>query len=388
MELEERTSHKLEELAREFSDTFNNRGNFVVKTSPASLMIMGDHTHYNDGILLSVPVSEYATVILRKRKDCSKNVLFENKLYRFHTDAEEDFANNWLGEYLQKLFIYLDEKWEECFGFDALLEAEIPECLGIGRYSAIGSAFVKALYEDYNIYQSDIEIADVTQGVEKQIIEQISNRGHHFTSILNPKNAIILTDLREEEPQLLEFPAEDYRIILADTGIRIKNPSAICNERIEECMVGVSGLRLYIWGIKNLRDVELDFLKSHVHMIPKIVYRRCYYNVTEKSRVEKAISLINVGALESFGQLIRESHNGLKSDYDLSSEQQNFIVTAAKEHPGYLGGKMISCSPKRAVYNLVRKEFAEDFIRHIRDNYRAKFGKDLEIRKLKFAEGE
>ncbi|RMD50996.1 MAG: hypothetical protein D6830_01355, partial [Ignavibacteria bacterium] len=281
----------------------------------------------------------------------------------------------------------LEEKYDRKFGFNALVDVNIPVCLGIGRYSSLGSAFLRAFNSAFDIHMNSKDSVNITQGTEKDIIEQISNRGHHFTSILNPAKSLVLTDLRKDDPSFIPFPTNKYSIVLTDTKIDIKNPSKICNERIEECQVGVKGLRLYIWGIKNLRDVKKDFLERHIHMIPRLVYKRCYYNVTERERVEKAIDAIEKRKFDEFGKIICDSHQSLRTDYDLSTDMLDFISQNACKYDGVLGSKMISCSPRRSVFNLVQKNFADEFIELIQQDFSEKYKEELEIHKLNLIEG-
>ncbi len=389
MKNKKRLLPQISELEKSFFNTFKPSKGAIIKISPASIMFLGDHTHYNDGILLSSAVQKYVSVIFSRRKDTQKNLLFNDTLYNLSVSKDELAAlkKDWVFEYLIELIDNLEEREGKKFGFDALVDVDIPVCLGLGRYAALGSAFLKAFKEAYGFQYSEIDLVNITQGTEKQIIELISNRGHHFTAFLNPPKSLVLTDLRKDHPDFIPFPTENYRIILTDTQIDIKNPSAICNERIEECQVGVKGLRLYIWGIKNLRDVKLDFLKQHIHMIPRLVYKRCYYNVTERKRVEEAIKNIEKKKLKEFGKLIFDSHNSLNEDYDLSTEHLNFIVNNSKELPGVIGSKMISCSPRRSAYHIVKKENSDEFIDKISTIYRQKYDSELEISKIKFSEG-
>lgn len=373
------------ELLSLFNNTFNSPEKPIVKIAPASIMLLGDHTQYNDGILLSAALRTYAKIILSPRGDSEKNVLFNSAVYQLNNGDEAE--SNWVLTYIAELIKNVEEREEREFGFDLLVEANFPIALGIGRYSAIGAAVLLALDEAFEIQCEESELVNITQGTEKQIIELISNRGNHFTSFFNPPNSLVKTDLRKVQPDFIPFPINNYRIVITDTKIDIKNPASICAERIEECQVGVKGLRLYIWGIKNLRDVGLEFLEKHYHMIPHLVYKRCYYNVLERIRVEKAIKLIKSKRYALFGKLILESHENLNIYYDLSTERLNYLVETAKGIEGVLGSKMISCSPRRAVYHLVHRKMVEKFVERITAEYGEEYGEELDIHEFKFSEG-
>lgn len=387
MDLIRKNIKHFDDLIDRFSASFPDSKKRYHSHAPASIMLLGDHTHYNDGILLSNAVDKFTTVILSPRIDGEKTVLLDNQIFELSIKAHNAFRKNWILEYIIVLLENLEERYNRKFGFNALVDVDIPVCLGIGRYASLGSAFLRAFNSAFDIYMTTKDIVNFTQGTEKDIIEQISNRGHHFTSNLNPAKSLVITDLRKDEPSFIPFPSTKYAIVLTDTKIDIKNPSQICNERIEECQVGVKGLRLYIWGIKNLRDIKKDFLERHIHMIPRLVYKRCYYNVTERERLERAIEAIEKRKFTDFGNTICESHQSLKTDYDLSTEMLDFISQRACEYNGVLGSKMISCSPRRSVFNLVQKHYVDEFIELIQRDYSEKNNAELETHKLNLIEG-
>jgi len=54
-------SEKFEELHGALDHT-------AITIAPVNLMLLGDHTHYNDGILLSTRVNKYWVCVLKKKK--------------------------------------------------------------------------------------------------------------------------------------------------------------------------------------------------------------------------------------------------------------------------------------------------------------------------------
>src|SRR4030042_5777747 len=54
---------------KKFNDFFGDSNSAQVTITPASLILLGDHTHYNDGVLVSVALDKYSIVVMRKRTD-------------------------------------------------------------------------------------------------------------------------------------------------------------------------------------------------------------------------------------------------------------------------------------------------------------------------------
>jgi len=236
------------------------------------------------------------------------------------------------------------------------------------------------------VHIDEKEIIDLIFRTEQNFIGKIANKALITASLKSKKDKIINYDFRAGKTDEYDFDSENFEIIICDTGLdNLKN--VLCKERIEECEVGVKGLRLYIWGIKNLRDVNLDFLQKHIHMLPKRIYSRCNYNVTEKIRVEHALNYLQHNEFEKFAELLNDSHTGLSKDYEISSDELDYIVNESKNIEGITGSKLISCSPKLLSIGIVKKTFKEKAVEKLKEKYKEKFKSELIVYNLSLSDG-
>ncbi|MEG8946530.1 galactokinase [Rosettibacter firmus] len=385
--VEKKHSEKILSLKSEFEKVFENSNGTVFAITPVSLMLLGDHTHYNDGILLSVALNKYTILILRKRKDnyvkivnAENNNKIEFTLSDIPEVKEIDF------KYHVGLIKILKKNNLINSGFECIYYSEVPDCIGIGKYSSMETGFIMALKKSFRLKIEAEKLFELIHQNELNLIGKISNPTHYYTVMFSKKNKLFFHDLRKKEFNTIPVK-KNFEIVIVDTHEKILNPLNICNERIEECEVGVKGLRLYIWGIKNLRDVGLEFLLKHYHMIPRRIFNRVLYNVKERERVEKAINSIKNNSLTEFGKFIFESHWSMAEDYELSNDNLNYIISKSAENDCVIGSKMISCTSIRSSYHIVRKECSEKFIDYIKNVYREKFNKEVTTYTLEFSDG-
>ncbi|KAF0152283.1 MAG: galactokinase [Ignavibacteria bacterium] len=373
---------------RKFENTYGSTEHVNITTAPASLILFGDHTHYNDGILLSAAVNRVWVVVLRKRKDRIINFASANtdKFLSASFDSLEqiDCSEFNLLRRFTKMVHDLDYIK---FGFDCVVSSNVPDCLGLGSFAGMQVAFLNNIKKVFSINVEDFSLIDLIKKNESAILGKISNQAHHYTAAEAKDAKIYNFDLRTKLSQHINFFDKQLNIIICDTEEWLVAPQERCNERVEECEIGVKGLRLYIWGIKNLRDVELDFLLRHVHMLPKRIFNRILYNVNERKRAESAIKFLRKGLLEDFGILLTESHWGLSKDYEISSENSDFIVEEAVKLPGVVGSKMVSCSPIKSVFNIVDENFTANFIYQLGNLYKRKYNSELKFHILKITHG-
>ncbi len=369
---------------QQFEKCFGVSNNISIAICPASVILLGDHTHYNEGILISTCVNSYWTAIIRKRKDISISFAStgSEKIYRTTLD-KIDLNNNEAFILLLGLTKILYDEGLLHFGFDCVISSDVPDCLGLGSWAAMQVAFLNNLNKVFSFPFEEVQLLGLIHKNELNILGKISNIAHHYTAQFGKENKLFFMDLRSKKYQSFSFGNRNFALIVCDSGEKIIDPQKICNERIEECEVGVKGLRLYVWGIKNLRDVEEDFLLKHYHMLPKKIFSRVFYNVKERKRTEIALKFFKKNLFEKFGALISESHWGLSKDYEISGEKSDYLVTEAVKLPGTLCSKMISCSPLRCTFNFVEEKLADNFIEKINKLFYIQFQNELRIYKFR-----
>ncbi|OGU59137.1 MAG: hypothetical protein A2V66_12805 [Ignavibacteria bacterium RBG_13_36_8] len=367
-------------LINRFDTHFGELKSATVVLSPASLILLGDHTHYNDGISLSVSIDKYTAIALRKRKDNLINVLAGKQTEPINVlsdDFYEKFGSFEL-RFIRKLVHTLGNSRRLNTGFDCAIMSDIPQSVGLGVYTSLLVGVLNAINVAFKLSLTTEEIIETARRVELELIGKISNKAHHYSISKGKNERIFYFDVRNENYTTHSLPFNKYKLVICDTNKVIKDVEDICNERIIECEVGAKGLRLYIWGINNLRDVQEEFLEKHIQMIPKRVYHRCLYNVKERKRVENALRAFKKKDYVLFGRQMFESHTSLSEDYNLSSDELDFLVEESKRIDGVLGSKMISCTPKRSTINLVESGMVNNFINSLSNIYKDRYDQELE----------
>jgi galactokinase len=373
---------------KKFEDVFGSSDYCSIMVSPASLILLGDHTHYNEGILLSLCANRFWVNILRKRKDNVVCIASADSDRFISTTLEK--VDNLDGEEFKLLRgltkSLFDQEIINC-GFDCVIASNIPECFGLGSLAGMQISFINNMKKVFTASVEDSCLLDSVKKNENKLVGKFSNVSHHLTAQYGKEGKILQTDLRQKVHNHINLGDREFNLVVCDTNEKIASPQELCNERVEECEIGVKGLRLYIWGIKNLRDVESDFLLRHYHMLPRRIFNRVLYNVNERKRAENAVKFLKKNQMEDFGVLVTESHWALSNDFEIGNDQVDYIVTEAVKLPGVLCSKMISCSPIKSVFNIVDVNLTENFITQMRDLYKNKFNSELTVHNMKITSG-
>ena len=122
-------------------------------------------------------------------------------------------------------------------------------------------------------------------------------------------------------------------------------------------------------------------------MLPKRIFNCVLYNVSERKRTEEAVKHLRRKSFEEFGELITKSHWSLNEDYDLPSEECNFLVSESSKIEGVIASKMISCSPIKSTFHIVHNDKIENFTNAIKIVYEKKYNTELKTVVLKLSSG-
>lgn len=366
------------EILKYFKQIFGDSRPIVQESANVNLILLGDHTHYNHGILISYVIDKRWLFAMRKRADNQINISYYNSFSIYEINLCDDDREKKY-QMLCGILGYLKKNDLLQSGFDCVLFNEAPQCIGLGVASSQQIGFLSAVNKTFHLNLSNEYILNVVRENELNHIGKISNIAHHYAILYGKPNKFFFIDLRSKEYKNITSPFQNYSLIICDTEEQIKNPTKICNERIEECEVGVRGLRLYVWGIKNLRDVHKDFLLRHVHMLPKKIFSRVLYNVRERTRVELALKALKKKDIESFGRLIFESHKNLYEDYELVCPKCNFVVENALQDKYTMGAKMISCTSIRSSFVVTDRSMELIFSEKIKTEFQKQFGTALKL---------
>ena len=88
--------------------------------------------------------------------------------------------------------------------------------------------------------------------------------------------------------------------------------------------------------------------------------------ITEIQRTLEATAALQSGDLLKFGTLMNESHDSLRDDYEVSSEELDTLVSAAREVDGVVGSRLTGAGFGGCTVTLLRKDAVEKAIKHIK----------------------
>ncbi len=374
------------QIVKKFEDLFNNEPLLV--RSPGRINLIGEHTDYNDGFVFPAAIDKEIHFAVAKN---------DVNLFRFYAlDLQESFEmkvedlsksdTSW-ANYLLGVAAQYKKAGYELEGVDCVFGGDIPLGAGLSSSAAIENGFAFALKEILEASVSKIQMIKMAQKAEHEYAGVMCGIMDQFASMTGKKNNAIKLDCRSLDFEYANIDLHDYEILLVNTNVKHELASSEYNTRRAECETGVQILQKYDNNITALRDVSLSLLQKHCEEIDPTVYKRCEFVIKENLRVEKAFSALANNNIKALGNLMYQSHEGLRDDYDVSCKELDLLFDMAKKSNDVIGSRMMGGGFGGCTINIVKKEKINLFSESIKNEYAKITGLEPEIYSVKITDG-
>jgi len=351
---------------------------YVIVRSPGRINLIGEHTDYNGGFVFPAAIDKAATFIAQKN-----NV----NQFRFHAkDLNQSIEislsdlkplkNSW-ANYLLGVAHQFQKQGIILSGVDCLFSSEIPIGAGLSSSAAIENGFALVLQTLFQTEFSKLELVKFAQKAEHEFAGVQCGIMDQFASFFGKENHAIKLDTQNLDFEYAPLIMNDYAFVLCDTNVKHNLASSEYNTRRQECQTGVTILKKYKPEIQSLRDVKNELLDSHKLELLGLVYDRCNYIINENKRVLKAFNALKNNKLETFGELMNQSHYGLRDQYQVSCKELDILQTYAEKKEYVLGSRMMGGGFGGCTINLVKKQAIENFTSEISSYYKAQTNIEL-----------
>ena len=109
--------------------------------------------------------------------------------------------------------------------------------------------------------------------------------------------------------------------------------------------------------------------------------------VEENGRVLEACLALADGNTASLGQLMFETHQGLKNDYEVSCPELDLLVETAAAIDGVVGARMMGGGFGGCSINIVALDQMAVFKKQIRKEFQKRFNSELRIYDVSLGDG-
>jgi len=333
--------------------------------SPGRVNLMGEHTDYALGYVMPMAINLYTVVHAQMSNSVRVYSQIFHDVHEFPVDSPTK-SGNW-SDHVRAVFWVLKNEGYKVGGVKAIVGGDLPVGSGLGSSASLKVAFISLLNKMYELNLLPVEIALLAKKAENEYMKVPTGVSDPFTVVHGKKGHVLFIDTDTLNHSYIKFP-ESARLIAFYTGItrEVAGSSYAERKKLAEETLRLLG-----------KHSSIDVSERDLRGLPSL-YRRFFgYIVRENRRVLEARDALRAGDLEKLGELMTTSHWDLARNYDVSSEELDFIVKRAVELGAY-GAKMTGAGFGGSAIILTDENRAVDITRMIIEEYTRVFNWDPE----------
>lgn len=350
----------------------------LIVRSPGRVNLIGEHTDYNNGFVLPAAIDKAAYVAIAKRTD-NKVVMYATAFNQDFEISLKEIKTTTLGwpNYILGVIDQIQKTGVELGGCNLLIDGDIPIGAGLSSSAALECATLFAFNELFGLQFTRIQMAFMAQKAEHDFAGVHCGLMDMFASLFGKKDHVIKLDCRSLEYEYVPLDIKGYKILLLNTNVKHALSSSEYNTRRIQCEQGITWIQQQEPTVNSLRDATIEMLEKYV--LPKdiLIYNRCKYVVEENIRLISACADLENGNIEALGKKMFATHEGLKSLYEVSCPELDFLVDQVKGHPAVLGARMMGGGFGGCTINIVKEGAIESLVTMLEPLYEKHTQKQL-----------
>ena len=331
--------------------------------APGRVNLLGEHTDYNGGVVLPMPLSLGTAVAMDPGGDPGTIEMASTAFPGTATRSLADAPDGTWTDYVLGAMAQVPGADGASPGIRIAVSSDLPVGSGLSSSAALEVAVLRAALAMAGQSRSDVEIATMARRAENAFVGvPCGIMDQYSVSVGAPGKAVFL-DTRDLASEVVDLPGT-HRFVVVHSGVAHKLSDDGYRTRVRECREACAAL-----GVETLSDLGPGSL-DRVDALPPPLDGRARHIVTENDRVRRARDALKAGDVGAFSGLMLGSHASQRDDYAVSVPEVDALVEgsvalgadAARLTGGGFGGSVVA---------FVRAERVERFVEALANRFPA-----------------
>ena len=377
-----------DELIQIFKDRFGSSPAHSAY-APGRVEVLGNHTDYNEGLVLSAAINFGTFFAVSPREDRTCRLVAGDLGHQvtFDLDRLEPITSDTWANYVIGVVAGLQMHGETPMGFDAAFLGNIPLGAGLSSSAALEICSGLALSALYGLDVSTLDLARIGQAAEHEFAGVKCGLLDQISSLYGKRNQLVVSDFRTLE--ISNDPLGDEAcFLMCNTRAKHTLTDGAYNERRASCEAAARFFADTLdHPVTALRDVSSGELARHRDAMDPLAASRAAHVIGETERVSTANERLEKGDLAGFGTLMFESHDSSQHNFENSCPELDAIVDAARKVPGILGARLSGGGFGGSAVVLLHPRDVEHARQAIARDYEQTMGHPCDIRVITPSDG-
>jgi len=374
----------LDRRMREFARR-TGRDPEVAALAPGRVNLIGEHTDYNEGLVLPCAIDRRTLVLAARRPDPRVRVfsaeMEASREWPAEAPGTSERAGDW-SDYVRGVLWALGEQGVAPGGLDLAVASRVPPGSGLSSSAALEVAVAAAVDVLLGAGLGPRGWAEVAHRAETAFVGVACGIMDSHASALGREGCALRLDCRSGRSEPVPLP-EGLALLLADSGGRRELAAGAYGRRREECARAVAAARragLLPPDAGALRDLGAGDLPALERVCggpagDAVAFRRARHVVTENARVEAFCRALGAGDPARAGAILRQGMDSLREDFEVSTPELDLLCEVADALPGVHGSRLTGAGLGGWTLHLVDAAAARDAAAAIADEVARRSGR-------------
>jgi galactokinase len=356
--------------------------------APGRVDLMGSHTDYNDGLVLTLPIDRDTWIMAQPRGDDRV------RAYSLNLDQAASFASSpdmaektdgW-ALYVQGVTAVLAEAGYAVPGFDAVIHGTVPLGSGLSSSASLEAA-TATLCEALGGFRLDpVEKAQLCRRAENVWAGMNCGILDQYSSILGEAGKALVLDCRSLTHTYAAVP-DALRVVICNTCAPRKLTGSEYGERRAQCEEAAAFFAARDPAVRALRDVTPEAFEPHAGELPPAVAKRARFVIEENARVTALAEALRRDDRAAVGALCAASYAGARDLFEIAVPAMEAMMDAMRAAPGCIGCRQAGAGFGGCMVACVRTDAVSAFCSAAARVYRGRSGWDGEFYPIAIAPG-
>lgn len=375
-----------------FKEKFGHAPTCVIQ-APGRLELIGNHTDYNAGLVMSIAVDKYIQIAASPRKD-GKIELVSSAFPQSEVFPLSELTKNpnasW-ANYIKGVLDELRKRNVGFNGFNAAIHGTLPIGAGMSSSAALEVATALTVRELFPYSLTDaglsqppvrdakgklpplkpeekLALAKVCQAAENKFVGVNCGLLDQISSLYGKSAHAISIDCQSLTVGNVPMVG-DIAIVVCNSNVKHALVGGEYNELRQKCEESAKAL-----GVKFLRAIDPQTLASNKSKLTERQHQCAYHVVGENQRVVAGEKALRDGDFAQFGQYMFQSHESSRDFFHNSTKELDLLVEIARKHPASLGARLTGGGFGGATINLVKRDGLQSFVEYMTVEYEKQSG--------------
>lgn len=356
--------------------------------APGRVNLIGDHTDYNGGMVLPAALTMGTYLAVAKNRIGHWNIASLNKDNIWTMcSVERPLRHYCWVDYPLGISQEFTSRGVQLEGYNLLYFGNLPIGASLSSSASIELATAIAFNAISGNPFSQLELVKISQHAENHFVEMNCGIMDQFASGFGKEGHAIALDCNTLDYELVPLEMQGLSFVISNTNKPRELVNSAYNQRRNDCQTALELLQQHC-EIESLCQLSVaEFDKLQPGLLSGEVLRRARHAISEHQRVKEAVHALKAHDMARFGQLMNESHDSLRDDYEVSCPELDFLVTESRKSDGVLGSRMTGAGFGGCTITLLNNEKTADFIHQIGTKYQEKFNISADFYTVEIGDG-